>query len=295
MSRFVSGPAAVIPAALIPALILPAVLLAGCLKVNVPEGAFLYPDARIAAEKIDLPVGGPFPAGSLDLSVTSADGRTVAATRAPGDQPPGAQRALVLFCGGNMFRRSSAGAATVRRLSAFGDVIVFDYPGYGGTPGPASFLRFRAAGEAVADQARDLARAEGRRLIAWGHSLGGPVCAEVARRASADALVLEATTPDARSAVMSAVGPMRLFARINIAPALQEVDVVRSLDGYDGRVVVLEAGKDDVLPARLSRLLEQRLRAEDIDVVRLAFPAAGHSDIKTQPDFVPRVSTALSN
>lgn len=264
--------------------------LAGCLKVNVPEGAFLYPDARLTAEKIELPRGGPFPEGSRDLALTSADGRPVAATRTPG-----VAGALVLFCGGNMFRRSSVGAATAARLSAFGDVIVFDYPGYGGTPGPASVARFRAAGEAVADHAREIARTEGRRLIAWGHSLGGPVCAEAAARIEADALVLEATTPDARSAVMSAVGPLRLLARIRIAPALEAIDTPRALAGYEGRVVVLEAGKDDVLPPRLSRLLERRLRSADVDVVRLAFPAAGHNDIKGQTDFTTRVATALAD
>ena len=264
--------------------------LSGCLKVNVPEGAFLYPDARLTAEKIELPRGGPFPEGARDLTLTSADGRAVAATRTPG-----AAGALVLFCGGNMFRRSSVGAEIAARLSAFGDVIVFDYPGYGGTPGPASFARFRAAGEAVADHARETARAEGRRLIAWGHSLGGPVCAEAAARIDADALVLEATTPDARSAVMSAVGPLRWLARIRIARALEAIDTPRALADYDGRVVVLEAGKDDVLPPRLSRLLERRLKAADVDVVRLTFSAAGHNDIKTQPDFVPRVAAALAN
>ena len=54
--------------------------------------------------------------------------------------------------------------------------------------------------------ARAQADAEGRPLIAWGHSLGGIVCSAIANEVDADALVLETTTPSARAAVDEMVG-----------------------------------------------------------------------------------------
>ena len=77
---------------------------------------------------------------------------------------------------------------------------MFDYPGYGETGGEADFAHFSTAGEVMAATARAQADAEGRPLIAWGHSLGGVVCTDAAVKARADALVLETTTPGARAA-----------------------------------------------------------------------------------------------
>lgn len=148
-------------------------------------------------------------------------------------------------------------------------------------------------GEVVADEARRQADAEGRRLIVWGHSLGGIVCAEAAQRARADLLVLETTTPGARATVENQVGLMRPFVRVTLAPALDAIDVPGSLQGFPNRIIVIEAGKDDTLPPALSRALARRLEAQGNTVERLAFPAAGHNDVGRQPDFEARLSRAL--
>lgn len=263
-------------------------LVSGCMTVSVPEGQFFYPDARIKAENIVL-TPGPAVSGGEVLSLPYSGG-AVAATRVRtgrSDAP------LILYCGGNLFRRGVNGAAVAGKLAPFGDVLMFDYPGSGDTPGRADFASYRAAGDSVAASARALADAEGRRLIAWGHSLGGPVCAEAARAIRADALVLEATTPTARAAVDEMLGLWRPLVRVRMADALAAVDVPAALDGYPGRVVVLEAGRDRTLPPALSRILAQALERRGVDVRRLVFPRADHGDIPDQPDFVARVAAAL--
>ena len=263
--------------------------LGGCFTVDVPEGNFFYPDSRVRAEKIDLPSAPP-PAGSQTLSL-SYDGGTIGATRVRAMAAP---RPLILFCGGNLFRRSSGGGAVAEELTPFGDVLMFDYPGYGDTDGTASFAGFEAVGRVIAREARAQADAEGRPLIAWGHSLGGIVCSAIANEVDADALVLETTTPSARAAIDEMVGIARPLVRVNMAPALAAVDVPGSLEGYQGRIVVLEAGKDDTLPPALSRHLARELRAKGHDVQTLAFPQAGHNDVGQQPDFESRVAAALT-
>ena len=266
-----------------------AALLAGCVTVEVPEGQFFYPDARVRAEKMVL-TPGPAVAGGETLSLPYSGG-AVAATRVRTGRP---DAPFILYCGGNLFRRGVNGAAVSRELAPFGDVLMFDYPGSGDTPGHADFASYRAAGEVIAASARAQADAEGRRLIAWGHSLGGPVCAEAARLIRADAVVLEATTPTARAAVDQMLGLWRPLIRVQMADALAAIDVPAMLDGYPGRVVVLEAGRDQTLPPALSRILAKALETRGVDVRRLVFPRADHGDIPDQPDFAARVEAALN-
>jgi len=266
-----------------------ALILGGCIRVTVPEDNFFYPEARLQAENIVLEDGRPWP-GAEVLSIPYAGG-AVGATRI---RTGAARTPLILFCGGNMFRRRVSAFSAASKLTPFGDVLMFDYPGYGDTPGQADIAGFRAAGEAVATAARAKADAEGRPLIAWGHSLGGPICAEAARFTRADALVLEATTPSARAAVDQQAGLLRPFLRIDIAPGLAAIDIPASLRGYPGRVVVLEAGRDDTLPPALSRALARDLTAGGVQVQRLVFPEAGHNDIGRQPDFQTRLAAALT-
>lgn len=265
-----------------------ALALAGCVKVDVPERAFFWPDARLASENIILPVH-LMPAGSETLALRYGEG-SIGATRVRSGRT---DAPLILFCGGNMFRRSAGAGPRGEILAPFGDAVMFDYPGYGDTAGLDTFANFRAAGEIVADEARRQADAEGRRLIVWGHSLGSVVCAQGAKRVRADALVLETPTPGAKATVDNQVGLLRPFVRVNLAPALASIDVPSSLDGFEGRIIVLEAGRDDTLPPALSRALTQQLEARGHRVRRLVFPRAGHSDIGAQADFPTRMAEAL--
>ena len=264
--------------------------LAGCVPVNVAEDAFFWPDERLARESIVLQPDPP-PTGAETLTLPYAHG-TIAASRI---RSTDAGRPLILFCGGNRFRREAAGGSAARKLAPFGDVLMFDYPGYGDTSGATDFANFRAVGGVMARTARAQADAEGRRLLVWGHSLGGIVCSEAAKAARADALVLETTTPGARATVENQVGLMRPFVRINIAPSLTSVDVPGLLDGYAGPIVVLEAGRDETLPPALSQKLTRELTARGHEVQRLVFPEAGHNDVGQQPDFNARVADALAS
>ncbi|RZJ39672.1 MAG: hypothetical protein EON86_13975 [Brevundimonas sp.] len=86
---------------------------------------------------------------------------------------------------------------------------------------------------------------------------------------------------------------MRPFVRVTLAPAMNEIDVPASLRGYPGKIVVIEAGRDDTLPPALSRALARRLAAQGNTVERLVFPRAGHTDVARQPDFTARLQAAL--
>ncbi|MGX1588157.1 alpha/beta hydrolase [Brevundimonas diminuta] len=268
-----------------------AAISAGGCSVNVPENAFLYPDARIAAEKIELTPGPAMPPSAQPLTLPYARGQlaTTRLSSTKDDQAP-----LILFCGGNMFRQSAYGGLVGGQLAAFGDVLLFDYPGYGASTGASDIAGMKAAVAAMAAHARAIADREQRRLILWGHSLGGTVCAEGAVNAKADVLVLETTTPSANAVMQETLGWKRLLVRVRLAPPLAEVDIPSTLADYPGRIIVLEAGRDTVLPPVLSRRLAQALTAKGRSVDHLVFAEAGHNDVHSQPDFTSRMAEALA-
>ena len=266
------------------------VSLTGC-AISVPENAFLYPDTRIAAENIDLKPGPALPESAQAQTLAYAGGQ-LSATRLSSDQ--GSQAPLILFCGGNMFRQSAYGGQTSDKLLPFGDVLLFDYPGYGASTGVSDVASMKAAAGAMAAHARAAANQEQRRLILWGHSLGGPVCAEAATQAKADILVLETTTPSARAMLKEALGWKRFLIHVRLAPRLAEIDIPSTLADYPGQVIVLEARRDTVLPPVLSRRLAQALTAEGVSVDHLVFAEAGHNDVHSQPDFTSRMAEALA-
>ena len=72
------------------------------------------------------------------------------------------------------------------------------------------------------------------------------------------------------------------------------VAVLSALEGFAGKILVLEAGRDETLAPALSRRLERELKARGLRVERLVFPDAGHNDVGRQPDFESRVAAALA-
>lgn len=269
-----------------------AAISAGGCSVNVPENAFLYPDARIAAEKIELTPGPAMPESAQTLTLPYAGGQlaTTRLSSAKDDQAP-----LILFCGGNMFRQSAYGGLVGEQLSAFGDVLLFDYPGYGASTGASDIASMKAAVATMAAHARTTADREQRRLILWGHSLGGTVCAEGAVNAKADVLVLETTTPSANAVVQETLGWKRVLVRVRLAQPLAEIDIPSTLAEYPGQIIVLEAGRDTVLPPVLSRRLAQALTAKGRSVDHMVFAEAGHNDVHSQADFRSRMADVLAH
>lgn len=263
--------------------------LAACTSLSVPEDAFFWPETRVLQENLTL-LADPPPAGAEDFTVAYSEG-AVAATYLRSEAPG----TLILYCGGNTFRRRSGGGSAAVKLNPFGDAILFDYPGYGETDGQATIANFQAVTGAMATAARRRGDADGLSLIAWGHSLGGAVCSEAARAADADLLILETTPPGAQSLIDSRLGLLRPFVRVDIDPAFAAFDVPRSLSGYDGRVVILEAGRDETLPPVLNRRLAATLRAQGQRVELLSFPNADHHGIGSQSDFRARLDEIVKD
>lgn len=198
---------------------------------------------------------------------------------------PGEHRPLIVYCGGNGSDRFHSGVYFAQKTLPWGDVVIFDYPGYGDSPGPPSAAALERAAPGLSALARELSR--GRELVFWGHSLGGFVCSRLVRDTpETDGVILEATARNALE-IGHAWRPWYStpFVRLSVEDSLASFDVVEALGDFHGPILLLSAGRDRVLPVRLSRSLRQALQTHGARVTYVEFPHAEHLDISWQPDF----------
>lgn len=194
-------------------------------------------------------------------------------------------RPLVVRCAGNAGDRYNSGRHDAANLLPWGDVLVFDYPGYGDTPGPTSAAAFEASSKTLTNYIESVS--QNRKLVFWGHSLGGFVCSRLASTTKGvDGLVLETTAPNA-AAVARAWTPVyaRPFVRARVAPSLAGYDVVNAAAASGVPVLVLGATKDEVLPVALARQVADSLKSRNAPITYHEFPNADHMDVPYDPNF----------
>lgn len=201
---------------------------------------------------------------------------------------------LIVRCGGNATTRQRSGYRYTVVSIPHGDVLLFDYPGYGETGGEASPARFQAMADELVPLVRE--KAAGRKIVLWGHSLGGLVCSELAARLpETDGLIIETSARNARE-VAQAWTPWYAapFVRIEIAPGFGDIDVASALKTFKGPVLVLGGEKDETLPVQLARSVGKALKDQGVAAEYVEFKTGGHSDLILQPGFAPAVSALFA-
>lgn len=197
---------------------------------------------------------------------------------------------LIVRCGGNASTRQRSGYRASVLSIPHGNVLLFDYPGYGETGGEASPERFQAMAGDLVPLVRE--KAAGRRLVLWGHSLGGLVCSELAARMpEVSGIIIETSARNARE-VAQAWTPWYAapFVRIAIAPGFGDIDVAHALKTFKGPVLVLGGEKDETLPVQLARSVAKALKDQDTNATYVEFKGGGHSDLPVFPAFAPTIT-----
>jgi pimeloyl-ACP methyl ester carboxylesterase len=191
---------------------------------------------------------------------------------------------LIVSCFGNASDRYEHGADYASKMMDFGQVLLWDYPGYGDSGGQASVAAMERTVKALLPLIED--RAGNRPLIFWGHSLGGFVCSNMAAQAPhLDALILETTAPSIRS-VARAWTPDAIPLRVSFEEDLLRFDIPTVLKSVDVPILIIGAGRDRVLPVLLSRELADALP----DATYLELPEASHYSAS----FDPRTQAAVA-
>ena len=157
-------------------------------------------------------------------------------------------------------------------------VILVEYPGYGGRAGDVSEAALVAdAREAI----RQAHAAFGGPVLVWGESLGAGVAAAAVRQLDVPVEAVVVLTPwDALPNVAQAAYPF-----VPVRALLRDrYDSSDNLRGFDGRIAVLVAEADRVIPAPHGLALHRQLAEAAPGRVRLwTFPGAGHNTWPARP------------
>lgn len=247
---------------------LTAFLLASCVAIEVNPESFFYTDASADRQS------GPLPAEAEHFALPYACG-VVDVLRWGGDQ----DRAVVYF-GGNDFRLRRHADRLRPGFPAGMAVIMFDYPGRGGTtgdPGPDCFIK---AGESVA---RWMAANHAGPLALHGFSFGGFMASEVSRTVPTDLVVLEATAVSAQDWARGRAGAAGSVIPVRMPEALREYDNARALERSQARIWIVVGVDDRTAGVAQSEALFERLHAAGRNVSLAKYPG-GHGAAFASPE-----------
>ena len=223
------------------------------------------PQAVVLRSPRDL--GAEF--GDLDIAV--ADGGVIHAWWLPADSSMSAAATLLYLRGndGNLGEEVDRLAA-LRRYGL--PILAIDYRGYGKSSGPApSELQLYEDATAAWEH---LVRAQGvdpKRIILYGHSLGGAVAAELAlRRAPVCAVVFESTFTS-----IAELGRLE-YPMIPVDWLLTErFDTLSKINRLDPPMLFIHGTADEVVPVAMTQRLYRAAHAQKRLIL---VQGAGHED-----------------
>lgn len=236
----------------------------------------IFPPARPRAN-------APEPRGKPLLEALAPEGTTVesltlegaAGTISAAIARRAAPGPLILFVGGNNHFMVKHGANNVEKLIRFGDVLMFDHPGYGDSEGPAHYSNILPAGARMVGHARELAAQRGQKTVIWSASFGGYMAIKGAAEYAPDALILEGLAPSAVDWA-HALGARHGRSKARVERAMVEGGVPDPIVSYEGPVLQLAGLGDTVVPIDLSRKLKAWFEERGVDIAYKEVDVASH-------------------
>ena len=253
------------------------VTLGWALTVALAATLALIALAWWAQERIVFqPSGPPFPEvrGARRAEYRADDGQPLFALVVGEDSAARARGAVLAFHGNaDLAVWQVPWAEEVARRTGC-VVVLAEYRGYGGLPGPPTAAGVRRDALAALGFVRDELRPPVGRIVLYGHSLGSAVAAELAPAAQPAALVLVSPFTSARAmARVVAARPVELaWSLISRIPYDTEARV-RELDAP---VWVAHGERDFIIPVRMGRAVYAAARRKG---ELLIIPRAGHNDV----------------
>ena len=156
-----------------------------------------------------------------------------------------------------------------RKVTVWG----MNYPGFGGSTGPARLARIGPAARAAFDALKQ--EPGGRPIIVFGTSLGATVALDVAAHCQVAGLILQ-NPPPLREIVMRQFGWWNLWLLAGpLARKIPgELDSIANARAIRGKAVFLLSGRDEVVAPRYQKLVVDAYRGEK-RVIQL--PRARHN------------------
>jgi pimeloyl-ACP methyl ester carboxylesterase len=244
-----------IAAAAVPA----ALMLPGCTAV-IDQASFFPQALAPPATTLTPPPGYTLTDAMLELP----DLGVVHAVRLDN---PGSATAIVYSGGNGNFVSDQTERAAALASATGADLILYDYPGRGGTTIAATIDASIATGPRLLRELRRRGWIGGGPLFAYGLSFGGSQAAAMARDGGFDGLILEGTAADIATVGRNFIPTLaKPFVRLRVDPALHRFDFLGYAVSARAPILLLSSRDDDVVRRRNMSDFAAQLRARGAQV-----------------------------
>jgi len=189
---------------------------------------------------------------------------------------PASETAIVYSGGNGSFVSVLSPFAAALAAATGADLILYDYPGRGGTNVAPTIDAAIATGPLLLRELRRRGWAGSGPLFAYGLSFGGSQAAAMARDGGFDGLILEGTAADIAAVGRNFIpGAARPFVRLRVDPALSRFDFLGYAASARAPILLVSSQDDRIVRPRNMRDFAVQLRARGADVT-LVTVAGGH-------------------
>lgn len=264
-----------------------AALVSGC-TAHIDQSSFLPPAVEPPKAVLVAPRGYSMTDAMLDLPGL---GR-VHAVRL--DNP--ASDTAIVFSGGNhSFVSVLSGHAAALAAATGADLILYDYPGRGGTTVAPTMDASIATGPAMLGRLREMGWIGSGPLFAYGVSFGGSQAAAMAREGGFAGLILEGTAADIAAVGRNFVpGLARPFVKLRVDPALQRFDYLGYAAAPKTPILLLSSRDDSIVQDRNMRDFGDQLKARGTAVTFVSVPGS-HGTALRQPAALAAIKSFVEN
>lgn len=188
-----------------------------------------------------------------------------------------ASDAVIVYSGGNgSFVAEQTRRATVLAEATGADIILYDYPGRGGTDMAPTAAALSAFGPAFVAALRQRGWIGAGPLFFHGMSLGGSLAASLARDANANGIIIENSADDIPRVARSLVPvPARPFVRLRVSPALARFTYTDYVVQAKAPVLLILSRGDKLVRPSIVRRFYATLRERGVSVT-MAEVSGGH-------------------
>ena len=190
---------------------------------------------------------------------------------------PGSETVIIYHGGNSSFVSAQSRGAALLAAETGADLILYDYPGRGGTNVPPSVEAAIATGPALLAALRREGWIGRGPLFTYGFSFGGSQAAAMARDgAGFDGLILEGTAADIAAVGRNFVPRIaKPFVRVRLDPALSRFDYLGYTVSAGAPILLISSRDDRIVRPRNMRAFAAQLRAQGRAVELVEIPG-GH-------------------
>lgn len=186
---------------------------------------------------------------------------------------PGTDAAVIYSLGNGGYVSEESLRAGALSEATGADVILYDYPGRGGTTVPGTIDAAIATGPALVSALKSKGWIGRGPLFAYGLSFGGSQAAAMAREGGFDGLIIEGSAADIAAVGRNFVPALaRPFVRLKVDPALGRFDYRGYAVAANAPVLLISSADDKIVRPRNMRDFADQLRAAGRDVTFVSVP-----------------------